>query len=582
MSKEKFLNQLTDNAYATWSGTPTPWTMQDMNRYYTARQDTPKIGRALHKRCEMHHVGYPVTPFDDLQVQRDLMYAETNRDAIDSFKKLLKELPLAQVEPTLFVLLDIYREQLKNAQPSDDMSDVCLRIDMINRYLAINFIKAIEAHAVDVEQVKAMLTQLGALTSELFPWVSVGLRKRLFNLQSGTHVEPLLQSAMVFYSAIDDAPHVAGLSEVIGIGSTEPAMKHALQHERLVWGTMSDTKTLEEKLNHWVRYLKGAVLSRLVVSKINESILRMLGQRPLLYSHEQIKRVVLVLDMLSECAHREPYLLQDGELLVVEDGFLPRSAVVFYGMLDADYGETIALIQNYANTVPDVLKEIMFSVFSDNVYTARHKALLEAVPHPALTETQALLSKLSEQVAPLKTSIQEIKASLQQHNIRAQSYDSSWWRWIGSMLGYDAKESREQLLHVTQLADLLNRHDLRTSEGCQAVRAEIQAVISNQTFKRAFWRSSTYHDALVELKHKLEGLDVEIKAHDALRVEVIAIEEDAAVLRPVVAPVSRPVNNRTFTYGTSLIKTMFGSCLDCCGEAEDVVHEQQQQHRQQY
>jgi hypothetical protein len=576
MSIEVLFNQLTDNAYATYSGEITPWTIQDMDRYYVARQDTQEVAHATYNRRKMHHVAYPVTALDDLQIQRDPLYADKNSQAISIFKELLKELPSAEVEPTLFVLLNIYRDQLRTAQPESDMRDVCLRIDMINRYLAINFIKAIESHAVDVAEVGATLTQLGALTSELFPWVSVGLRKRLFNLPSGTNVEPVLQSAMVFYSALDDTPHVEGLFEAIGIGSTKPAMKQALQQERLVWESMSDTKNIEEKLNHWVRYLKGAVLSRLVVSKINTSIRRMF---PLLYADKQKKRAVLVLDMLVERVRREPYLLLDGEsLFVAKDSFLPLSADVFYGMLDADYDTTLALVQDYAETAPDVLKEIMFSIFSDKAYTARHEALLEERPYPALTEAQALLSKLNEQVAPLKTSIQEVKASLQQHDKIAQDYNSGWWRWIGSVLGYDARESQEQLEHVTQLADLLNRHDLRTLKGCQAVRTEIQDAVLNQAFKRSFWKSSPYHDALVALSYKLDGLEAKIKAHDVLQVEEVvpAVSTGAAI------HASRAVNKSTFTYGSSLIKTMFGSCLGCCDEVDDVDHEQQQQRRNQY
>ena len=920
MSIESLMNQLTDDAYTAWQDTPTPWTIEDMNRYYAARQDSREVTHALHKRREMHHVGYPVTPLDDFQVQRDPSYAENNRKIIDIFNELQGQIPSEEFEKKLFILLSIYREKLGTAQPDDDMRDVCSRMDMINRHLAFKFIKAIEAYPVDVKQVKRTLTQLGALASEIFPWVSVGLRKRLFDdALSSAEVACLVESAMVFYRAMDDVPGVEGIFNAIGMGSTKPYVKYALQLERLVWEGMYDADNPEKTLNNWVRYLKAAVLSRLVVSKINASIKQM--QEMPNFSPANKKRAMLVLDMLAECVRREPYLVQgnDERALFTEDSFLPISAEVFYNRLDADADKTTALIQDYAETTPDVLKEIIFFIFSDKTYTVRHEALLAAAAHPTLiqaydplfalrkhgsgdavlhnnilkqywmhmldsgllTETnffadeenqrlfeclphvlddmpeeitsnskrmktlchalalyratqldqhalymnqdyaimvgqleikfvetsdwaeqllyrvlngvaypdgvltmnfeavvrflglelnqpvsyereaqqeimtrdivafsashpemsvayqekllhvfaalfmqrekltehqtaglypatlvtqlptlcahildimvlknsvdvprwfsllhqmkissvlnaptvnqgiqqvfhassiqmlerldekdpeqfQAMLQSqsawgqamyeqfspkhqmlrgkqqvyfilemyraychqkstpettaerdfwaaqdalqgLDEKVAPVKAYFQEVKNSLQQHDKIVASYNSRWWRWIGSVLGYDVKESREQLRHVTQLARLLEGYDLRTLDGCQAVRAEIQDAVSKQTFKRSFWKSSTYHDALIALNQKLDGLEAEIKAQNSACIEEGQVEEDITTTVPTPAP--RAVNNSTFTYGASLIKTMFSSCLGCCDKAEGVVHDDQHENR---
>jgi hypothetical protein len=376
MSIEKILDQLTDGAYSAWHVAPTPWTFDDMQVYYAACQHDTKMAGLLDARCQMHQRGHWVTPYDDLQLQRDAMKTEKNHVPLELFEQLRRQLPAEQFEQMLFMLLSIYRKQLSTAHPDDDMSDVCLRIDMINRHFSYKIMQAIESKQSDSSWYKTTLVNLGALTYEVLPWLSVRLRENIFDDNSSdADVNTLLYSAMSFYRATSSNLDITT--------SLNPIVRQRLSAERATWRAMDNEKKPQETLLKWALYLDNTVLSPLILERIKERIFGMLvcsrGQ------HQ--KHIMLVLAMLTRVNEISPLTLNTCMSSLIGT-FLPISAGLFYARLKTHREESIALIQDYAETAPDVLKEIMILIFSDKRYLASHLELLEAEVHPALTSEQ--------------------------------------------------------------------------------------------------------------------------------------------------------------------------------------------------
>ncbi len=388
MSRESLLNQLTNDAYSAWSGEVVPWSAESLNVYYLLRNDTPAIVKATAERRKCHAQGQVVTWVDDVQLEREPNFAQKHQAVQAIFDALKREMSEQDFDAACLKLLSIYLEQLKlpPEKYEGDKREICTRVEIINRYLAFKFIKVIENESIDKSQVKRLFKGLGALQSEVLAWISVGLRRRLFDEDlSEAKVNRITESAVVFYETALDIP-----SHAI------PSIKVMLQHERLVWHGMYHEHDPAQRLKCWQSYLylKGSVHTPLLVTRINEHLKRYQAIKkswvkglsdlsPASYDR------MLTRALLIRCVSRAPHLLLPGEELVsFYEGelHLPIEASEFYEMLDADETSTRALLCAHASHAPDTLQTIMWHIFSDEAYTERHKQLLAARVHEDLTE----------------------------------------------------------------------------------------------------------------------------------------------------------------------------------------------------
>ena len=371
MLSEEILNQLAYGAFSTWQGTPTPWTHDDMKVYYAACQLSPEMMFLIESRCAMHRAGQFVTPFDDLQLQRDALTVKKNYGVLYLFEQLRRQLPATQLKKMLFKLLSIYQEHLRVAEPEDDVCGVLIRIDMINRHFAFKIMQAIERKQSDFTEFRATLRSLGALKHEVFPCLSVKLR------------ESMLIDALPFGDAKNMVHATIAFYKMVGCDQFDVLKKIMIGYNS-EWDMLNYKGSTQQTLNKWMTYLKKQVLSPLMVTRMHEILTSMM----LKASFKHQKRAAFVLEVLAVRVQQAPYLLASYRKLFTMKGFLPISANLFYGMLDADHEGVIELIQDYAETVPDILNKIMLLIFSDEAYTERHKQLLGAGVHGALTTGQ--------------------------------------------------------------------------------------------------------------------------------------------------------------------------------------------------
>jgi hypothetical protein len=376
MLVNELLDQLTDGAYSTWHMTPTPWTVPDIKIYYDACQHDTKMKHLLEMRCQLHQTENWITAYDDLQLQRDTVRGEKQYVVLHLFDQLRKQLPADELEETLFMLLSIYRLKLALATPEDDSREVLLRIDMINRHFAFKFMQAIESEQPDYSSFTMTLKNLGALTHEILPWLSVRLRETIFDEElSDTRANRLIYSALRFYRAIR--------LSLENKSSLDASTRQSLSGERLTWTAIDNEKNPQKAWCRWVSYFKNPVLSPLILTRIKERAVGML----LCEDSKYHKQAVLVFAMLHRVSH-----ISSSELKhLVSCGrgrFLPLSAGKFYDLWVSSPEEVVALIQDYAATVPDVLKESIIFIFSDKRYLASHLQLIKAEIHPALTQKQ--------------------------------------------------------------------------------------------------------------------------------------------------------------------------------------------------
>lgn len=411
--------------------TRTPWTVKDMNAYYALRPDDGDIRLALLERRHAIMDHNPITTHDNLQLSRNKItnpaLEENIRVQFHQLESLSHARAILNPEKNakeycfdyLFSLLTHYRTQLQlacDAQkdesvPAVDHSDLIIKMDWITHYFAQYFNqviqdKQINQHSADL---KSLLTQLGELSEEIFPWLSIMFRHELLQSNADENViDEHIESFLAFHSLFRER----SLGEMIfniSAGSIKPYIKQALKQERITWEGIQ-TADLDKKLRNVKFYLQQSELSSWVANQISQDLLSIAQFSP--NAHPDLP---FVLYLLAERVRCERYVFQEAyqlffdssidlitnagvlvsrlaqtELdravsLALVEGFLPPSAQLLYLMLEKDRERTLALIAALAENNLPTLKETLHIIFSDDDFAPKHQLFLDSNPHPLVT-----------------------------------------------------------------------------------------------------------------------------------------------------------------------------------------------------
>ncbi|MGC1182732.1 hypothetical protein [Legionella sp.] len=411
--------------------TRTPWTVKDMNAYYALRPDDNDIRLALHERRHAIIAHNPITTHDNLQLSRNKItnpaLEENVRFQFHQLESLSHARTILNPEKNakeycfdyLFSLLTHYRTQLQlacDAQKDEsadtvDHSDLIIKMDWITHYFAQYFNQVIQDKQIDQQSadLKSLLTQLGELSEEIFPWLSIMFRHELLQSNANENViDEHIESFFAFHSLLREKSVGEMIFNISG-GSIKPYIKQALKQERITWEGIQ-TADLDKKLRNVKFYLQQSELSSWVVAQISQDLLLIAQSSP--NAHPDLP---FVLYLLAERVRCERYVFQEAyqllfgsnvELVVntgvlvsrlaqteldqavslaLEKGFLPPSAQLLYLMLEKDRERTLALIAALSENNLPTFKETLHIIFSDDDYAPQHQLFLDSNPHPLIT-----------------------------------------------------------------------------------------------------------------------------------------------------------------------------------------------------
>lgn len=422
---------LAEGSIFSLENTRTPWTVKDMNAYYALRPDDSDIRLALHERRHAIIAHNPITAHDNLQLSRNKLtnpaLEENVRFQFHQLESLSHARAILNPEKNakeycfdyLFSLLTHYRTQLQLASdaqkdesiPAVDHSDLIIKMDWITRYFAQYFNQVIRDKQIDQQNVdlKSLLTQLGELSEEIFPWLSIMFRHELLQANADESViDEQIEAFLAFHSLLREKSVGEMIFNISG-GSIKPYIKQALKQERITWEGIQ-TADLDKKLRNIKFYLQQSELSSWVVTQISHDLLSIAQSSP--NAHPDLS---FVFYLLAERVRCERYVFQEAyqllfdsnvesvpntgalvsrlaqnELdqavsLALEEGFLPPSAQLLYLMLTKDRERTLALITALAENNLPILKETLHIIFSDDEYAPQHLLFLDSNPHPLIT-----------------------------------------------------------------------------------------------------------------------------------------------------------------------------------------------------
>ncbi|MDF1757083.1 MAG: hypothetical protein P1U74_02125 [Legionellaceae bacterium] len=411
--------------------TSTPWTAKDMNAYYELRPDDDDLRLALHERRHAIIANNPITIHDNLQLSRNKITKPALEERVRFQFHQLESLSHARaiLNPEknakeycfdyLFSLLTHYRTQLQLAcdaqkdesTPAVDHSELIIKMDWITHYFAQYFNQVIQDKQIDQHSadLKSLLTQLGELSEEIFPWLSIMFRHGL--LQSNVDenvIDEHIESFLAFHSLLQEKSVGEMIYNISG-GSIKPYIKQALKQELITWEGIQ-TADLDKKIRNVKFYLQQSELSSWVVTQISQDLLTIAQSS--LNEHPDLP---FVLYLLAERARCERYVFQEAYQLFFDSsidlvtntgvlvsrlaqtkldqavtlalvkGFLPPSAQLLYLMLEKDRERTLVLIADLAENNLPTLKETLHIIFSDDDFALQHQLFLDSNPHPLVT-----------------------------------------------------------------------------------------------------------------------------------------------------------------------------------------------------
>ncbi len=411
-----------------------PWSIQDMNAYYVLHPADQKTRAALGARCRQLISQNPVTSYDDLQLSqgKNILEAESKDDLNVWFNQLeLLSYAHALLKPEktaeqyrfkyLFALLSIYRTQLnasyelekkkKADEPIEYQKDIIVKIDWINRHFAEYFNHMISTQQINghAPELKELLLQLGELTEEIYPWLSVIFREELFNSsKDDNEINHDMEFFISFHSLLQEKSLGEQLYNINGM-SQAPLIKQFLQKERLTWNGIN-ASDLDKKITNIKYYLHQSELSPRIALLICKDIVPIaktfLGLRPdvafIIYllierikrdSHvlKDASRYISSLESYEHCPGLEVGMLQENKsnqaiTVALQAGFLPPSAQLLYGMWKINPDRTKEIINDLATKAPDILHETLLIIFSDDKYAEQHEHWLGLGIHPLIDD----------------------------------------------------------------------------------------------------------------------------------------------------------------------------------------------------
>jgi len=267
------LGRLAQGDRFSLENTRTPWTVKDMNAYYALRPDDSDIRLALYERRHAIIADNPITAHDNLQLSRNKLtnpaLEENVRFQFHQLESLSHARAILNPEKNakeycfdyLFSLLTHYRTQLQlqltcdeqkdESAPAVDHSYLIIKMDWITHYFAQYFNQVIQDKQIDQHSadLKSLLTQLGELSEEIFPWLSIMFRHGL--LQSNVDenvIDEHIESFLAFHSLLREKSVGEMIFNISG-GSIKPHIKQALKQERITWEGIQ-TADLDKKLRN--------------------------------------------------------------------------------------------------------------------------------------------------------------------------------------------------------------------------------------------------------------------------------------------------------------------------------------------
>lgn len=424
-------SSLTQGSPFSLDNTRTPWTVKEMNAYYNLRPDDSDITLALHERRCAIIAHNPITVHDNLQRSRNKntnpALEATIRAQFHQLQSLSHARALLNPEKNaqehcfdyLFSLLTHYRSQLQLAceaqkeksTPEVDHSDLIIKMDWITHYFAQYFNQVIQDKQINQHsaELKLLLTQLGELSEEIFPWLSILFQQELLQSNKDEQViDERIEAFLAFHNLLHEKSVGERMLNISGL-SLKPYIKQALKQERVTWEGIQTTD-LDKKLRNVKFYLQQPELSSWVVAQISQNLLSIAQSSP--NAHPDLSYVLYV---LAERVHQEPHafpeayqllfgstidLTTNAGLLVsrlaptevdqavshaLTEGFLPPSAQLFYLMLEKNRERTLALIATLAQNNLPTLKETLHLIFSEDDFASQHQQFLDSTPHPLVT-----------------------------------------------------------------------------------------------------------------------------------------------------------------------------------------------------
>jgi hypothetical protein len=270
-----------------------PWSVQDLNVYYTSRTDKPLITKVLNRRRILTINQHPFTEFDDYQLLRDL-----GSDSADKRARLQIHLDKLHIisyscfaigkssRPqrfyflTILSILDYFRSLLPRSEDPTYSSETIIRIDAITEHVALFYLNVITQLQVDEEEtmLKEMLKVFDNFDQEISPWLALYFRPTV--LAENNSENKIILEFLKFHKLRHPESVLELIAKPFG-GNFEEVLVELLGAEKKLVQNFG-SKTFAEKLKSIKKSLYTPKLSDWMAT----NILRVLVKESIIHGHE--------------------------------------------------------------------------------------------------------------------------------------------------------------------------------------------------------------------------------------------------------------------------------------------------------